>query len=149
MTLNFPNIYSLGQMSDYDSLAKPAIMTTMMIFIAVAIFCYHRREYFDKCNTVSVCAWIICTCCMFLPAIHERYDYAVILLVTVCVLAVGDYRNIWLVIVINLCDTLTYSSYLFGAQIDFTMVSLVYCGSYFVGTYVVMSNLSRRAIAEN
>lgn len=141
MSLNFPNIYKLG-LSDFDSLSKPAILSTIAIFIFAMLFCYHYRHNFNTCRLVMLCVWGIWTCCMFLPSMHERYDYAAVLLITIAIMASGQLKHIWIAIVMNACEVMTYSIYLFASNVDIVFISVMYCTTYFIATFLMAKELS-------
>lgn len=141
MSLNFPNIYKLG-LSDFDSLSKPAILSTIAIFIIATLFCYHYRCNFNIYRLVMLCAWGIWTCCMFLPSMHERYDYAAILLITAGIMSSGRFKYIWIAIVMNACEVMTYSIYLFASDVNIVFISVMYCTTYFVATFLMAKELS-------
>ena len=143
MSVNFPNIYKFG-LGEYDSMSKYAILITIVIFIIATLYCYYYRKGFDRYNTVALCAWSIWTCCMFLPSMHERYDYAAILLVTVWALSSGCAKNIWIAIAMNFCAMMSYSNYLFDTNIDILFIAIIYCVAYFAATYIMAMNLSKQ-----
>ena len=141
MTINAPNIYQFG-LYDYPALSKVAIYVTAAIFIVAALYVCKKSICLNSGKILYMAGWIIWTCYMFLPAMHERYDYAVILLMSVIVLT-EDSRMLWAAIVINLCAVITYSNCLFGGtNIPMVAVALPYCIAYFAITWRMKNYLA-------
>ena len=141
MTINAPNIYQFG-LYDYPALSKVAVMATIAILIVSAVYVYAHRAKLDMKKAFYLAGWLIWTCFMFLPAMHERYDYAAILILTVVALA---YRKsiLWEAIVMNICSVITYSNSLFGGTgIPMTAVAVPYCAAYFAVAYDMKEYLS-------
>ena len=129
MTLNAANIYQLG-LNDYDVLHIPAILFTIAIFLFGICRIYNNLVLTEK-KIIGIAAWSVTTCYMFLPAMHERYDYLAILLVFIYY-EISSKRK-WIPIVITTCSTMMYCKFLFHYQINDLIVvcmALVYFVSW-------------------
>ena len=144
MSINTPNIYNFG-LTDYPALSKPAIMTTIAILIAITVYCYKVKERIDFQKFIYLSAWVIWTCFMFLPGMHERYDYAAIVLISAYVLA-RRRKLLYIPIILNLCSTMTYSNYLFGAGVPYMVYTIPYCAAYFATTIDLLLELKRKRV---
>lgn len=112
MAFNTVNGYNL--ISDqYQLYHKPAFLMTTMLFVAAAVWCCRYRNHMDSRRILYVTIWILWTCAMFLPAMHERYNYMLLLLLPVYY-AVVDRRKLWIGLLVNLITYMTYMSYLYG-----------------------------------
>lgn len=143
MTLLFPNIYMFG-FSDYSILGTCALWGTIAILIFTALYLQKYQDFFSKQNIVYLAIWCTWTCTMFLPAMHERYGYMTVLLISFYYLAT-DMRKAWIAIVMNVITALTYALYLFSA-FD---IPQIYCAVaqvcvYAIVTYDVFHNFKTR-----
>lgn len=140
MSINAPNIYALG-LNDYPALHIVAIMTTVAIFIGAACWVYMNREKVKSMQLLFVASWILYTCYMFLPAMHERYDYVAIVMVTV-VLLINRSKNIWIPVVMVICSIVTYSScILWGSDISIQYIAIAYVMGYICFTLETRKSL--------
>lgn len=129
MSINAPNIYALG-LNDYPALHKVAILITVALFIGATCWLYNNKIGINKKQLAYVAAWVLYSCYMFLPAMHERYDYAAIVMVTV-VLLIARSKAIWISIVMVFCSIVTYSScILWGSSISLQYIAIPYVIGY-------------------
>lgn len=130
MVSYFPNLYNFG-FDNYDELlSKGAVLLLFTVLVIIAFFCYRKRERFDEFLTVNMIIWTAYTCVMLLPGMHERYDYAMLLLLTPFA-AVCNRKILMPMIMANLCSLATYGTVLFHAEL-FPMhyIALVYTAAY-------------------
>lgn len=146
MTINFPNLYGLG-LSDYPALSLPFTILTMCIFILFAIFLQRYFKYQNRSHLVYIAIWCLWTCAMFLPAIHERYNYAVELL-TVAFYLITDRKKIWIAFTLNLNTIVLYSTYLFGGalSIPFPVMSIFNLIAYGYATYDLINKIHKTTV---
>ena len=127
----FPNLYNLG-FDNFDKLLSgAAIMVLFVVLVIIAFFCYRRKDNIDRKLVVYLVIFTAWTCLVLLPGMHERYDYAMLLLLTP--FAVLLRKNIvWPMFIANVCSLATYAYALFGARdiVNMTVVSLFYVGAY-------------------
>lgn len=114
MNILYPNIYTFG-LTDYPALCLPAIMITLGIFILMALFVIQNKNNLTQQNLLLLATWCLWACVMFLPAIHERYNYPVLILLTVVYL-LTDLKKIWTAIVLNLISCVQYGICLFHVR---------------------------------
>lgn len=166
MTLGAENFYQLGGSTYYDTLSKPAIIITMSLLIAGAFVCIYWTDVHTRkdgkiaeagriaengktvgdgriaernYNVIYLFAWTVWTCFLFLPSMHERYNYAAILLMSVLALAAGG-KAIFCAIIMNLTAYMTYSNFLFSdngssSPVPLYVLSLMQLAAYAVCTY--------------
>ncbi len=136
MTWLSNSLYRLG-FSDFKVLGAPAIILTVTIFAFALCFIHKYRENIDNRLSFMIAGWGILTCYVFLPAMHERYDYAAIILISAFVVM---YRRkmFFAALAFNLCSVCVYNLYLFDFQLDnevfFIVISVIYLIAYFVYT---------------
>ena len=120
MTLNYPNLYLIA-MTDYEKCHIYAkILTVFVLALAFAYICCRIIKISDE-NIIFLAAWSVWTCCMFLPAMHQRYDYLVAVLMIICLpLAIREkyFQIIISAFLFYLSNIITYSYSLFGDDYD-------------------------------
>lgn len=114
MNILYPNVYSFG-LTDYPALSMPAILMTLGVFIFMALFVIRNKENLTQAKLLLLAAWCVWACTMFLPAIHERYNYPVLVLLTIVYL-LTDLKKIWTAIVLNLISCVQYGICLFHTR---------------------------------
>ena len=143
MVSYFPNLYNFG-FDNYDELlSKSAILLLFTVLVFIAFFCYKYRKNFDESRVVGMAVWTAYTCVMLLPGMHERYDYAMLLLLTPYALFINK-KIIVPMLMANLCSLATYATVLFHAEL-FPMhyIALVYTAAYVWVTMVMVKKLMR------
>ena len=76
MFLNFSSFWVvLG--NDYNALEGFAILFTLIAVLAGAFVCMNNKRFLDaKENYYAIAAWFVWTMVLFLPSMHDRYAYA-------------------------------------------------------------------------
>lgn len=134
MTINTPGFYLLG-LNDYYGLYRAAILVTLAIFIAIAYFSFINKDRLDYKKIFQLTGLCIWTCYMFLPAMHERYDYAAIIFVFVYVLMFRR-KLIRTSAVMIICSICTYSNaLLYSSPIPLWLCSIAYFVAYIAYGY--------------
>lgn len=134
MTMNFPNIYGFG-LSDYPALQMPFTVITICIFILFALFLQRYIKQLDKGNLIYVAIWCIWTCTMFLPGMHERYNFAVVLLISAFYITMS-WKKLWVAAILNIISIVIYSSYLFAySNYSLPVLSVFHILAYGYVTY--------------
>ncbi len=140
MTINFPNLYGFG-LSDYPALNLPFVMITLCIFIFMALFIQPYIKRLCRSNIVYIALWCMWTCTMFLPGMHERYNYAVVLLATIFFL-IADWKKIWIAVILNLVSIVLYSVCLLGpVDISFSVLAIFHMIAYGYATYDLVNKI--------
>ncbi len=139
MSVGFPNIYVLG-IDSYEAMTVPALIITVAVLIIIACYFKAHRDSIEVKLLFAMAGYMVMTCVMFLPAMHERYDYLAILLITMYSLAL-DRRLAPAAVIMNICPIFTYGSYLFhnGENlISYQLMSLMYLFAYlYTAAYLV------------
>ncbi|MBR4668353.1 MAG: hypothetical protein IKO76_06315 [Butyrivibrio sp.] len=140
----FPNLYNFG-FDNYDQLlSKGAVLLLFTVLMFIAFFCYRHRENFDEKKVIGLVIWTAYTCVMLLPGMHERYDYAMLLILTPYAI-VCNKKIIAPMIMANLCSLATYATVLFHVDIfPLHYIALVYTAAYVWITIDMVKSLMRR-----
>lgn len=140
----FPNLYNFG-FDNYDQLlSKGAVLLLFTVLMFIAFFCYRHRENFDEKKVIGLVIWTAYTCVMLLPGMHERYDYAMLLILTPYAI-VCNKKIIVPMIMANLCSLATYATVLFHVDIfPLHYIALVYTDAYAWITIDMVKSLMRR-----
>lgn len=140
----FPNLYNFG-FDNYDQLlSKGAVLLLFTVLMFIAFFCYRHRENFDEKKVIGLVIWTAYTCVMLLPGMHERYDYAMLLILTPYAI-VCNKKIIVPMIMANLCSLATYATVLFHVDIfPLHYIALVYTAAYVWITIDMVKSLMRR-----
>ncbi len=126
----FPNLYAFGLDQYYHQLALPAVLLAIAFLGSMLLLVYHYREQISADRIIYLAILSAWTCCVFLPGMHERYDYVVLLLLTIYALT-RDHKLIPAAILINFCSMLTYTMVLFkGQTLPLMMIGLLYLLAY-------------------
>ena len=143
MSIGLPNVYCLG-IDSYEALGKPAILITIAILVIIScVLCAHREKLRDDSKLLFLIAGFIeYTCVMFLPAMHERYDYVAIVIITAFAFCF-DIRMLYPAVIMNVCSIFTYGSYLFhngDNLIPYQPMALLYLTAYiYTACYIFIS----------
>ena len=138
----FPNIYNWGFDDHYKLLSTAAVMVLAAVLIVIAVFCYKFREKIDRDLVLYLAIWTSWTCVILLPGMHERYDYAVLILLTPFAITVRK-KIMPFMVVANICSLIVYGITLFGAKIiDISYVSVFYVASYLFVTADIIGLLN-------
>ncbi|MBP3890774.1 MAG: hypothetical protein J6D29_01235 [Solobacterium sp.] len=136
LTFSYPNIYGFEFTHIlnryYGTLMKIALLLTTLSFVWIGLTSLAKKNRFDIPTQILFAGFVNFTCCMFLPAMHERYDYFTILLVVIILLT---YDRSWMfpAFLFTIGTFVTYMSYLFHLMFALPPISLVYC--YLYGLY--------------
>lgn len=140
----YPNFYNYG-LDNYDEFLKvPGIALTAAILVILAVFTIKHKSFLgNRANTLYLGVFLGWTCCMFLPGMHERYDYVIVLLATI-LFATAFKRNIWAAVVMNLCSFLVYAIVLFRSD----EISMIVVSCLEIAAYIYLSADFIRRVSE-
>ncbi|MBR4639183.1 MAG: hypothetical protein IKO79_01320 [Butyrivibrio sp.] len=138
----FPNIYNWGFDDHYKLLSTAAVMVLAAVLVVIVVFCYKFREKIDRDLVLYLAIWTSWTCVILLPGMHERYDYAMLILLTPFAIMVRK-KIMPFMLVANICSLIVYGITLFGAEIiDIAYVSVFYVASYLFVTADIIGLLN-------
>lgn len=127
MKMNFATVYTLG-MEDETVFFDLALVIPIVIFVFAFKYLYQKKIN-DDIYYLYLAAWSVMTCVMFLPGMHERYDYLSILLFTVC--AVFFRRKLVCpTIAMYVIAACTYGKCFYGFEPNYQLLAVVYLAVY-------------------
>lgn len=135
MNANMPNLWSLMNGS-YDSLKTFAIILTICILgIGAYWVLSHKKTLSNPEDFLNFACWIIWTCVLFLPVMHERYAYGLeILLFLLCFI---NKIYIPFAAVSEMTSIITYSHFLFDITYAEKPTAIIFLLAYLFYTYII------------
>jgi hypothetical protein len=107
---NSSSIYLIG-MNNYEIMSFPALMLTVAVFIAAACFIHWKSEQLKSISLLYLAGWSALTCYIFLPQMHERYDYLA-LIILISYFMVFRRKMLFPAIVMVMCTIVNYCMFL-------------------------------------
>lgn len=144
MWLNFPSFWVfIG--NKYEALSKFAIILTLFI-LGYGLFCILFRKVMlgEPQQFVEMAVWSVWTCLIFLPAMHERYGYALEILLLVLVFVNKKY--FFCISIVEITSILTYGHFLFQNRINIQVLSAFYIAAYLVYSWMIISGKNLREV---
>ncbi|MFC5370596.1 glycosyltransferase 87 family protein [Arcanobacterium bovis] len=142
MYLNYPSFWSV--VSKYGDVPYFALKHTAVILAAVVLFVGMYLVHAQKIdmsrgvNITKVGAWGIWTCVMFLPAMHDRYAY--VLLILLVAGSFIDNKLIPYAVIVAVLDMFLYGLALFGGgDVPLIVLGVVNVGAYAWYSYCLFS----------
>ena len=128
MYLNYPSFWVMIS-NNFEFFKLLAIGLT--VFVLLAGFCIDYRMRRSAAfrpshhRAILLATWSAWTCVEFLPAMHERYGYLIAVLLIVCLFCMRNWKlPLLCCLIVIACDCVTYSNYLFNAQINLLPCSI-------------------------
>ena len=146
----FYNAFSVYQLSlgNIRVLGTPAFLYTAAVFAIAMVLIVRYKKGIDNRNMLLIATWSLSTCYMFLPVMHERYDYLALIFIAVSALLIERKLIIPLVVMV-MCTTVAYGGFVFDNQIlvgiPFMVMAAFYIVSYFFVTYVIFRRIIKDA----
>lgn len=140
MYMNYPSFWVLVSNSYYD-LYKLAIIIALTL-CGIGLYLLWSSGRFNtngRVAYIAAAAWVVWTCILFLPAMHERYAY--ILDILLIILAVVNIRYAAFAFTTSLLSLITYSICLWGNTNMTKIYALVNLISYVVCTIYFINKL--------
>ncbi len=143
LTAIFPNLYNWG-FDNYDEmLTVPIILTLFAVLVLMACLFFKYRDKIDTDGVAYMAIWVMWTCLMLMPGMHERYDYPMLLLLTPFAVFVRK-KIIPAMIIANLCSVITYARAIFDADMfGMHIVAAFYAAAYFMVTVDIIGELKK------
>lgn len=88
----YPNIWTFFQNAPYYVFGKIAIALTFVILLVFAVMLLGSKRQDTKSNYIDYIIWTAMTCAMFLPCMHERYNFLAEMLLAVFAVIKPKYR---------------------------------------------------------
>lgn len=146
MTLNYPNLYMIA-LSEYEKCHIYALLLTVGVFALVFMYICNNLKKVTNRTMMPLALWVIWTCCMFLPSMHQRYDYMVAVLLIVCLPLVCR-ETVWQAVISMILffagNMQTYSHSLF-VESDYNVLCVVFCNvvAYVIYCYILWLMVSK------
>lgn len=147
MYMNYPSFWVLLANMDstyYDILKNLAIMLTFAILALMMIFYFIKRVELNFENMIYMAFLITYTCVLFLPSMHERYDYLYIILGII--LLFMDKRTLPLFLALSLNSVFTYGSFLFTIGYNLKILAVFNLIVYFVYSYLFLRKITKKEL---
>lgn len=140
MNVNIPNVWSLIPGSMYPYLKNYAILLTIAILLfGFIVFFFHKPALENGDVFLACAAWVVWTCVMFLPSMHERYTYPLEILLLM--LVVINFRKYFIPFI--LCEAVSfmmYALFLFDSFAVETILPILYFSVYGYFTFVLIKD---------
>lgn len=147
MTLNYPNLYMIA-ITDYEKCHIYAVLFTVVVFaVALWYICTNMKALSDKL-IMLLAVWGVWTCCMFLPSMHQRYDYLVAVLMVICLPLIGKEKllvGIVSAVLFYIGNVITYSYSLFGDDYNSIFVMCCNVTAYALFSYIFWNRITQEA----
>lgn len=142
MSMNTPNFWALFNLKDYLHLHIFATLLSLGIIILGLGYIWITNSNIANNSIVALAIWCIWTCVMFMPSMHERYNYIAEILVLVLCTYKSKYFSLAIFMIL---PTLTsYIAYLFHSENTrlYLISSVLYLFGYIVLSYWIFGNNS-------
>ena len=136
------NTWSFWQLAgdDYATFKTVAVSLTVII-LAIVIYVYMKRGSGLETpeEMIAVAAWMVWTCVVFLPAMHERYAYLLDMLLVSLVFINRRYLFFGMAAIGG--SVIGYSSSLYDLHVMSLEMNIIYLTFYFIYTGKMMENI--------
>ncbi|MBR5115793.1 MAG: hypothetical protein IK096_01890 [Lachnospiraceae bacterium] len=139
MVANYPNFYNYGLDDFLGTLALPAAIVTMaVILLSIALAAQVDDGYrLDLVTLTWLLAWQIWAMNMFLPSMHERYDYGAVLLFSL-LLALRPRESFVPASVLTVGTLITYVRSARELTVSMDILTAVYIAAFFWTTRILV-----------
>lgn len=147
MYMNYPSFWVLLSNMDstyYSILKNLAIMLTAAVLALMMIFYFIKRIELNYENMIYMAFLTTYTCVLFLPSMHERYDYLYVALGIVVLFI--DKRTLPLFLALCLNSVYTYGSFLFSITYNLKTLSIFNMVVYFIYSYLFLRKICKKGI---
>lgn len=128
MVANYPNFYVFGLDDFTDTLTIPATLIALAVLGLSLALAVRMKDRMTNERLLLLLAWQIVTCCMLMPAMHERYDYpAGVLFFMLLFTDRAFYRaSILPACVINVGTVINYTRIFLQTGVSYELMAVVY-----------------------
>ncbi len=148
MVANYPNFYNYG-LDDYlSTLALPAAIVAMaVVLLSIALAAHEDDGYrLDLVTLTWLLAWQIWALNMFLPSMHERYDYGAVLLFSLLI-ALRPRESFVPASVLTVGTLITYVRSARELTVSMDLLTAVYIAAFFYTTRILVRMIRRLGIS--
>ena len=132
--INLNQLLRSDNVLNYQVMQPLMIIITILIFAIVVIFLINYHFNFKQ-NYISLAAWVMWTCYLFLPAMHERYDFSIGILLLIASCISIKYLPVFMSLMV--IDSIVYCNYLFNTGENAAVLSLLMIIIYSIDTYLL------------
>jgi len=138
---NIANFWCLiGDSYEYLS-SFALILTLILLGMGLYLVLSGKKMLFNPEDYLNFCCWIVWTCVMFLPVMHERYTYLLdILLIILCFI---NYIYLPFAVVSGILSLLSYSCFLFDTPYSNRPAALAFLISYIAFSFIMLKRKSQ------
>ena len=106
----YPNIWTFFQEVPYYQFGRAAICFTFAVLLVFAVLFVRSGKKHTVQDCLEYIAWTTMTCAMFLPCMHERYNYIAEVVLPLCAIGKPKYRlpAVILVLIALQCNGQSY-----------------------------------------
>ncbi len=132
MAVNYPSFWSLMTRNldgtYYGYLMLPAILLTFFVLLTEIVLWMRKETSITPRTGVAQCFLLAYTCVLFLPAMHERYDYLPLILGLI--LAFADPKTVLLYVALSVVNIKAYSDFLLNNPQPWDVLAVVNVAVY-------------------
>ena len=143
IAMNYPSRFSLIRGASYEVFRDYAILLTITALGLLLVYLSCQKIEMTEKNTVILLFLSAFTCVLLLPAMHERYGYAYEILAWILVFLVP--KTLPLCIGLQLLSMQTYSSFLFGTEINLTALGYANIAIYFLYLFILLREMKQES----
>ncbi|MCR5625500.1 MAG: hypothetical protein K6G11_09760, partial [Lachnospiraceae bacterium] len=127
-TFNYPNFYVF-----FTYIFKfnkwPVIMFAILALLTIFVFAGIQKDKLNNIDLIGIAGFSVWTAVMFMPCMHERYDYVALIIIWVYAIV---FNNGFLgqCIIMQVCMSLIYIAYCFFTFMFGDALSFAYCPAY-------------------
>ncbi len=142
----FPNLYAFG-LDDYNELLNGGAVCITVAILGLEILLF--MKYAKNLNAqkwLGICIWMAWTCVIFLPGMHERYDY--VSLILLCAYALVIRRKMLIpALMAVFCSFQTYTMVLFSRELalDLRIVAIIYIVAFVWYSYDIVGRIREKS----
>ena len=148
MSMNYPSFWTImvPNYSEkyYNEMHIYAMLFPIIVLAIYMVILMDKKEKLGNLDILSIAFLFFFTCIYFLPNMHERYGYFLIILGLI--LSLLDHRMIPMYILMTVIDMITYANYFFGMKPDWQILSIINLLCYSCSTYLIIKKLTRYKI---
>ena len=143
MSVNYPSLWALFLLNHgennsdfYQENHIYALILTFTILLGIIAVMLGSGKKMQKTDAVKTAFFLIYTCVLFLPNMHERYGYLYIILGLIAVLQ--DRKMIPAYFILLMIDVMIYSNFLFKVKPEWTVLAAANLGTYCYCAYHIL-----------